>query len=99
MGMGIALSEQLVYDDDGRLLTDRFKTYLLPRAPDVPPIEVVHLVTPSPFTLLGTKGAGETGVGGAQAAIANAVDDALRPLGATIERLPLNPPEILRLLT
>ncbi len=98
MGIGSALSEQLVYDRDGHLLTDRFKTYLLPRASDVPPITVVHLETPSPFTLLGAKGAGETGVGGAQAAIANAVDDALQPAGATIERLPLAPPEILRLL-
>jgi carbon-monoxide dehydrogenase large subunit len=98
MGMGTALSEQLVYDAEGHLLTDRFKTYLLPRAADVPPIAVVHLETPSPFTLLGTKGAGETGVGGAQAAIANAVDDALQPIGATIERLPLSPPEILRLM-
>jgi carbon-monoxide dehydrogenase large subunit len=98
MGLGTALSERIAYDDEGRLLTDRFKTYLLPRAHDVPPIDVVHLESPSPFTLLGAKGAGETGVGGAQAAIANAVDDALRPLGVTIERLPLSPPEVLRLI-
>jgi len=98
MGIGTALSERLAYDDEGHLLTNRFKTYLLPRANDVPPITVVHLETPSPYTLLGAKGAGETGVGGAQAAIANAVDDALQPLGATIERLPLDPPEVLRLI-
>lgn len=98
MGIGTALSERLTYDESGLLLTDRFKTYLLPRAADVPPIDVVHLEIPSPFTLLGAKGAGETGVGGAQAAIANAVDDALQTLGATIERLPLDPPEVLRLI-
>ena len=99
MGIGIALSEHLVFDDGGHLLTDRFKTYLLPRATDVPTISVVHLESPSPFTLLGVKGAGETGVGGAQAAVANAVDDALQAVGATIDRLPLAPPEILRLLS
>lgn len=98
MGFGIALGERLVYDAAGHLLSDRFKTYLLPRALDLPPVSVVHLETPSPFTLLGAKGAGETGVGGAQAAIVNAVDDALAPLGATVRRLPLSPPEILDLL-
>lgn len=97
-GIGTALSEQLLYDGEGRLATDRFKTYLLPRASDVPPITVLHLETPSPFTLLGTKGAGETGVGGAQAAIVNAVEDALSSLGVSVQRLPLTPPEILRLL-
>ena len=56
----------------------------MPRASDVPDIEMVHQVTPSPFTLLGTKGAGEAGVGGAQAAVANAVDDALAPFGVTV---------------
>ena len=98
MGIGIALSEKLVYDGDGHLVTDRFKRYLVPRANDLPPIKVVHMETPSPFTLLGTKGAGETGVGGAQAALVNAVDDALSPLGVTIRRLPLSPPEVLGLL-
>lgn len=97
-GIGIALSERLVYDEAGRLLTDRFKTYLLPRALDMPPVRVVHMVTPSPFTLLGTKGAGETGVGGAQAAIVNAVDDALAAVGARVRRLPLSPPEVVELL-
>lgn len=97
-GMGTALSERLVYDGDGHLATDRFKTYLLLRATDVPPITVLHMETPSPFTLLGTKGAGETGVGGAQAAIVNAVEDALAPVGVRVQRLPLTPPEVLRLL-
>ena len=98
MGLGMALGERLVHDASGRLLTDRFKTYLLPRAPDMPPVTVLHLETPSPFTLLGTKGAGETGVGGAQAAIVNAVDDALSPLGVGVRRLPLSPPEVLGLI-
>jgi carbon-monoxide dehydrogenase large subunit len=98
MGLGIALGEQLVYDSSGHLLTDRFKTYLLPRAADLPPIAIAHLETPSPFTLLGTKGAGEAGVGGAQAAIVNAVDDALAPLGVGVRELPLSPPRVLELM-
>ena len=69
---------------------------MLVRASDVPEIEMAHQVTPSPFTLLGTKGAGEAGVGGAQAAIVNAVADALAPLGAAIRSTPLDPPAVLR---
>jgi carbon-monoxide dehydrogenase large subunit len=98
MGAGAALSEQIVYDDQGRPLVDQFKNYLLLRASDLPNLELVHQVTPSPFTVLGAKGAGEAGVGGAQAAIANAVDDALVPLGATVRRLPLSAPTVLKLI-
>ena len=67
--LGGALSEQLAFDADGSLLDDRFKTYLLPRAGDMPSMRIVHQVTPSPFTMHGNKGAGEAGVGGAQAAV------------------------------
>jgi aerobic carbon-monoxide dehydrogenase large subunit len=95
MGVGAALMEDQRYDDEGHLLSDRFKTYLMPRAADVPSIEMVHQVTPSPYTILGTKGAGEAGVGGAQAAIANAVHDALAPLGVTIRSMPLTAPTVL----
>jgi carbon-monoxide dehydrogenase large subunit len=95
MGVGAALFEIQQYGEDGALLSDRFKTYMLPRALDLPPIEMVHQVTPSPFTVLGTKGAGEAGLGGAQAAIANAVHDALRPLGVTVRNMPLAPPTVL----
>ena len=95
MGVGGALMEQQVYDDEARLLSDRFKAYLMPRASDVPSIEMVHQVTPSPFTILGTKGAGEAGVGGAQAAIANAVHDALGPLSVTVRRMPVNAVNVL----
>ncbi len=96
MGVGAALSEELIYDDEGNLLTDRFKTYLMPRAGDLPSFEMEHQVTPSPFTLLGAKGAGEAGVGGSQAAVANAVNDALAPLGVTLRQMPLSPPNVLR---
>jgi carbon-monoxide dehydrogenase large subunit len=95
MGIGNGMSEELKYDDAGVPLSTRFKAYLMPRAGDVPKIELVHQVTPSPFTLLGTKGAGEAGVGGGMSVITNAVDDALAPLGVTIRQLPVSPPNVL----
>lgn len=95
MGIGAALMEEQVYDAEGHLQSNRFKTYLMPRASDVPSIEMEHQVTPSPFTLLGVKGAGEAGVGGAQAAIINAVNDALLPLGARLRRTPASAPNVL----
>lgn len=98
MGVGAALLEELTYDTEGRLLVDRFKTYLVPRSTDLPEVEVEHMETPSPFTSLGAKGAGEAGVGGAKAAIQNAVLDALSPLGAVVRRMPLTPPNVLRLI-
>ena len=96
MGIGGALWEELAYDDEGRLRTTTFKHYLLPRAPDLPPLVTGSQVTPSPFTLLGTKGSGEGGLAGAVTSIANAVNDALRPLGVTINEMPLSAPRVLR---
>lgn len=96
MGIGAALSETQRFDADGRLINDRLKTYLMPRATDVPSIAIGHMVTPSPYTMLGVKGAGEAGVGGAQAAVVNAVNDALRPLGALVRSTPADPPTVLR---
>jgi aerobic carbon-monoxide dehydrogenase large subunit len=95
-GIGGALWEDLPYDDaTGQTVPETFKHYLTPRAPDVPMIRLGNQQTPSPFTLLGTKGAGESGVGGAMAAVTNAVNDALAPLGVTAHTLPLNPPNVL----
>jgi len=96
MGIGGALWEELPYDLEGRPEARAFKEYLLPRAPDLPTFHVAHQVTPSPYTTLGTKGAGESGVGGAVASIANAVNDALSPLGVTVNDMPLSPPRLLR---
>jgi carbon-monoxide dehydrogenase large subunit len=98
MGIGGALTEALRFDEEGRLVSDRFKTYLLPRAADVPVVRMIHQVTPSPYTMYGNKGAGEAGVGGAQAAVANAVEDALAPFGVTVREIPLTPPVVLRML-
>lgn len=94
-GIGGALWEDLPYDDGGHPRASTFKHYLTPRAPDLPTFRHGHQCTPSPFTVLGTKGVGESGVGGAMAAMTNGVNDALRPLGVRVHRLPLNPPTVL----
>jgi carbon-monoxide dehydrogenase large subunit len=96
--MGLVTGEELAYTDDGHPVAAGFKTYLMPRATDVPRIELVHQETPSPFTLNGAKGAGEIGVGGAVSALVNAVNDALRPRGVRLDRLPLSPPTVLAAL-
>jgi carbon-monoxide dehydrogenase large subunit len=98
MGAGGAIAEVVRYAPDGRRLTTSFREYLMPRAGDLPPIEIAHHVTPSPNTLLGAKGGGEAGVGGAIAAVTNAVADALAPLGAEVLDLPLDPPAVWRLI-
>jgi carbon-monoxide dehydrogenase large subunit len=95
MGIGGALFEELPYGPDGRLLATSFKEYLMPRAPDFPTLLTGSQVTPSPFTVLGTKGAGEGGVAGAVACITNGVNDALRPLGAQMRTWPLSGPKVL----
>jgi carbon-monoxide dehydrogenase large subunit len=88
-GLGEALLESLVYDAHGQLLTATLMDYALPRAEDVPAFEIGHLETPSPRTPGGVKGMGEGGTIGAPAAIANAVADALRPLGGRVTALPI----------
>src|SRR3989441_1293162 len=88
-GIGNALHEAIVYDATGQLVTGTLMDYALPRAADVPPLEVGHVVTPSPLNPLGVKGAGEGGTLPAPAAIANAVADALRPLGVELTEMPL----------
>jgi len=69
--------------------------YAMPRADNMPPIEIGHVSTPQPGTALGLKGAGEAGTVGAAAAAWCAVNDALRPLGATMERMPFTPERVL----
>lgn len=98
MGIGAGLWEELKTAPDGSLLTDRFKTYLLPRATDLPTIKVGHMCTPSPFHPLGLKGAGESGVAGALAAVVNAVADALSSDAEVRTVVPVTPPRILDLI-
>jgi carbon-monoxide dehydrogenase large subunit len=89
-GIGGALLEELVYED-GQLLTGSFMEYLLPRSTGLPDIEVLHLQTPSDRNPLGIKGVGEAGTIGPPAVIAGAVEDALAPFGARVDRCPLPP--------
>jgi carbon-monoxide dehydrogenase large subunit len=97
-GIGGVLNEELRYDDAGHLLNKSLWTYMLPQAPDIPKLEVGHLESPSPFTALGTKGCGEGGPVGVPAAVMNAVEDALRPLGVVLSETPLTPERMLSLI-
>jgi 2-furoyl-CoA dehydrogenase large subunit len=71
------------------LMTQSFMDYLLPSSHEVPPVEIIDHCTPSPNTVLGQKGSGESGYLGAPAAVANAINDALRPLGISLNTLPI----------
>jgi aerobic carbon-monoxide dehydrogenase large subunit len=94
-GLGGALLEQLVYNEEGQLLTGSLADYLLPTASDFPSIRAVVTEThPSPINPLGTKGAGEGGVVPVGGVIANAVASALAPLNVQLRGLPLSPPRI-----
>jgi carbon-monoxide dehydrogenase large subunit len=90
-GFGGALYEELPYDENGQPLATSFKDYFLPTVMEMPELTLDHLVTPNPFTPGGFKGAGETGTVGPPAVLANAVEDALRPLGVQIRKVPLSP--------
>jgi 2-furoyl-CoA dehydrogenase large subunit len=94
-GVGAALFERIVYDEDGNLLTGTFMDYLCPTAADVPSVRMEHLETPSPFTALGAKGLGEGTTMSAPVTIANAVADAL---AIDALELPLTPARVWELL-
>jgi CO/xanthine dehydrogenase Mo-binding subunit len=99
-GIGGALLEELVYDDQGQLLTTTFMDYLVPTAMEMPAEIAVRILeeTPTPLNPLGVKGVGEGGSSGCGGAIANAVADALAPLGVSITALPLSPDRLLALI-
>ncbi len=97
-GIGAALFEECLYDSEAQLLSATMADYLVPMAADMPDIEIGHVETPMPGTLLGGKGVGEAGVVGAAAAVANAINDALAPFGAEVCELPMTPERILRAL-
>ena len=93
-GLGGALYEELAYDEAGQLLTGTFMDYLVPTASEAPTIEIAHVVSPSPLTPLGSKGLGESSSMTVPAVIANAVSDALAPLGIRINELPMTPSKL-----
>ena len=97
-GIGAALYEEVIYDDAGRLLTASLADYAISTASEVPAIKTVHLETESPSTVGGFRGMGEGGTIGAPAAIANALADALAPLGAEIFELPMTLERLYRLI-
>ena len=97
-GVGGGLLEEMVYDDQGQLLSGSLMDYAIPKALDLPAIETVHLEYPSPRNPLGIKGIGEGGAISPPAAIANAVEDALAPFGVRVTRTPLLPATVRGLL-
>jgi carbon-monoxide dehydrogenase large subunit len=97
-GVGAALLEEVVYDPEGQLLSATLADYLMPSAPEVPDLELVHLPAIAPNTLGGFRGMGEGGTIGSPAAIANAVADALSHLGIEIAELPITPDRLFRLV-
>jgi len=97
-GIGAALYEEIVYDAQGQLHTASLVDYLVPSACEIPPMDVTHIEALSPNTLGGFRGMGEGGTIGAPAAVANAVADALSPLGIEINELPVTPERLFRLI-
>lgn len=97
-GLGPALMERIVYDQDGQLLTTTLMDYVIPTAHDMPNIQLDHFETPALDTIGGIKGVGEGGTIGAIPAIANAISDALSDLGININHIPVRPDELLRLM-
>jgi 2-furoyl-CoA dehydrogenase large subunit len=96
--LGGTLYEEWAYDENGQCLTASFQDYLVPTAMEIPKVDIGHLETPSPLTALGSKGAGESSTMSVPVAIANAIADALAPLGVTINELPLSPNKIWHLI-
>jgi aerobic carbon-monoxide dehydrogenase large subunit len=94
-GIGTALYEEMPFDSEGQPLASTLADYLLPGPTEVPAIRIEHMATPSPYTEFGQKGIGESGAIGPPAAIANAVNDALRELGVEIAEVPITPRRLL----
>ena len=97
-GIGHALYESCVFDDAGQLVNGSLADYLVPMCAEAPDIVVGHVSTPTASSALGAKGAGEAGVTGAPAAVLNAINDALVPFGAVVDRIPATPEVILEAL-
>ena len=98
-GVGTALFEEMPFDTAGQPLASTLADYHLPVASDLPTVKIIHMETPSPLSRYGQKGIGESGAIGPPAAIANAVNDALAPLGVELNQIPLTPARILQALS
>jgi carbon-monoxide dehydrogenase large subunit len=97
-GIGGALYEECHYSEDGQMMNVTMADYMVPMAAEMPDITVAHIETPTKTSILGAKGAGEAGTGGAPAAVLNAVNDALHPLGASLWQMPMTPERVLTAL-
>jgi CO/xanthine dehydrogenase Mo-binding subunit len=96
--VGGSFYERIVYDDAGQPLTTTFMDFLMPTALEIPEIEIGHIETPSPLNALGIKGVGEAGAIPVPALVAEAIDDALAPLGVRVREMPLDPERLRRLI-
>jgi carbon-monoxide dehydrogenase large subunit len=94
-GIGSALYEEMQFDEKGQPLASTLADYLIPGATEIPAIRIHHMETPSPYTEFGVKGIGEGGTIGPPAAILNAINDALRHIGAEVTECPVTPPRLL----
>ena len=97
-GLGQALCEQAVYDENAQLITGELMDYALPRASTMPHIETGHTITPSPVNPLGVKGVGEAGTIGCSPAVVNSVVDALSHLGVRHIDMPLTSEKLWNLI-
>jgi carbon-monoxide dehydrogenase large subunit len=97
-GIGAALYEECLYGPDGQLLNGNLADYLVPMSGEMCDIVCAHLETPTKQSQLGAKGVGEAGTAGAPAAVMNAINDALAPLGARVTAMPFTPERILKAL-
>ncbi len=97
-GLGAALFEECRYSETGQLVNGSLADYLVPMPMEMPDIVIAHVETPTADTELGAKGVGEAGTAAASACVLNAVNDALAPLGATINSIPITPARVLKAL-
>jgi carbon-monoxide dehydrogenase large subunit len=97
-GLGGALWEECLYDDQGQMLNANMADYLVPMAAELPDIDCGHAVSPTSDSDLGAKGAGEAGTCGAPAAVMNALNDALSPFDAQMTSMPFTPKKVLQAL-
>ncbi len=97
-GLGEATREQMLYSDDGQVQTGTFMNYAIMRAGDMPPMILGETITPNPFNPLGVKGVGECGTNGAPPSVANALMDALSPLGIDHVDMPYTAPKLWELI-
>ncbi|RFC63534.1 xanthine dehydrogenase family protein molybdopterin-binding subunit [Fulvimarina endophytica] len=95
-GLGAALFEEICYDEAGQLLNGTMADYLVPMSGEMPDMIIRHVETPTAESELGAKGAGEAGTAGAPAAVMNAINDAIRPLGGSVTHMPFTPERVLR---